>query len=397
VNIVFVCNEYPPLPHGGIGTFVQTVARALYRRGHRVTVVGSTETPREYSDGGVEVVTLRRNGLPYVGNLITRFKLHRWLSARARAGSIDVIEAPDYMGFLPFRVAGCTTVIRLHLSSTSIRRQAGTKISKGIALYERSTLAANPNWIAVSDYSLQLTSATFRLSPKCSARIYYPVPPCPAALPEVGGLPAEYVLYAGQLSLRKGALILAEAACNFMSGRPDLNLVYVGGGIAANGNRSIPDRVREIMGPELSKRVHFLGHLEREKVLACMARAKVFVLPSRLETLGIVFLEAMSCGTPVVCMKCPPGPEIVEDRVTGLLADPTSSREVGERINRLLDDPKLANELAANGKRMVAERFSLEECVDATQRFYEECIVAARLKSMNAPVTAARKHPGLTD
>jgi glycosyltransferase involved in cell wall biosynthesis len=378
VNIVFVCDEYPPRPHGGIGTFVQTVARALYGRGHHVTVVGSGEAPREYSDGGVEVVTLRRSGVRYVGNLLTRLKLRRWLSARVRAGRADVIEAPDYMGLLPFAVDGCPAVIRLHLSSTAICVQAGRKIPRGISLYERRTLAANPNWIAVSDYSLDLTRATFRLSPKRWARIYCPVPPCPPALPEVPGLPTHYVLYAGQLSSRKGALILAEAARNFMSGRPYLHLVYVGGGIAADGGRPIPDSVGEIVGPELSKRVHFLGHLEREKVLACMARAKVFTLPSRLETLGIVFLEAMTYGVPVVAMSCPPGPEIVEDGVTGLLADPTSPSEVGEKVSLLLDDPVLANELAANGKRMVTERFSLEKCVETTERFYEECIGAAR-------------------
>ena len=41
MKIVFVCNEYPPRPHGGIGTFVHTIARALLQKGHQVTVVGS--------------------------------------------------------------------------------------------------------------------------------------------------------------------------------------------------------------------------------------------------------------------------------------------------------------------------------------------------------------------
>lgn len=378
MRILFLCNEYPPRPHGGIGTFVQTIARGLYQRGHQVTVVGWAEANLEETDEGIRVVTLRRSNVRYLGNLISRLDLRRWLSARAKAGDVDVVEAPDYMGLLPFGVDGCPAVIRLHLSSTATCVHAGRRTPKGISLYERWTLANNRNWIAVSNYSLDLTRATFELSPERSALVYCPLPPSPLNLPEVPQSFTNYVLYAGQLSRRKGALVLAEAARDFLTHRPNLHLVYVGAGIAAEGNRPISEQIREIVGPKLAERVHFLGHLDRAKVLAWMARARVFALPSRLETFGIVFLEAMSCGVPVVCMKSPPGPEIVEDGVTGFLADPTSPKDVAEKISWLLDDPALASGLAANAQRMVVERFSVKKCVEATERFYEECIAAAR-------------------
>lgn len=374
MNIAFVCNEYPPRPHGGIGTFVQTIARALSERGHSVTVVGFGEAEQEYSDEGVHVITLQCSKLAYAGNLISRLRLFKWLSRRIKAGKIDLVEAPDYMGLLPFGVGGCPGVIRLHLSSTAICMKAGRKIPKGISFYERQTLRSNPNWVAVSSYSMDLTKTTFGISPKRSALIYCPLPPTPDHLPKPPLLPADYVLYAGQLSERKGALVLAEAARNFMSNRPELHLVYVGGGIAADGNQPISERIREIVGPALAQRVHFLGHLNREMTLTCMARARVFALPSRLETLGIVFLEAMACGVPVVCMSCPPGPEIVEDGVTGLLADPTSPHDVAAKISRVLDDRDLSGQLAANGRRAVPERFSVKKCVEETEQFYRECL-----------------------
>jgi glycosyltransferase involved in cell wall biosynthesis len=378
VNIIFVCDEYPPRPHGGIGTFVQTLARALCCKGHGVTVVCLGEADEESSDDGIVVAGLRRSRVRYVGNLISRLRLYRWLAARVKSGEVDVVEAPDYMGPLPFGLKGCPTVIRLHLSSTAICIKAGKKIPKGISFYERRTLSSNSNWIAVSRYSMDLTKDTFGVSPKRSAVVYYPLPPAPSLLPEAQSLPANYVLYAGQMSYRKGALVLAEAARDVMHDWPDLHLVYVGGGISADGGRPISEHIRETVGPALAERVHFLGHLERERVLACMARARVFALPSRLETLGIVFLEAMALGVPVVCMKCPPGPEIVQDGVNGLLADPTSPKDVADKIRRLLDDPILASRLGRNGRRMVNERFSVERCVQETERFYGECIEALR-------------------
>jgi glycosyltransferase involved in cell wall biosynthesis len=159
-----------------------------------------------------------------------------------------------------------------------------------------------------------------------------------------------------------------------MASHPDVHLVYVGGEIPQNGDRPMSVLIRETVGPELNGRVHVLGHLSREKVLACMIRAKVFAFPSCLEALPLVVLEAMKCGVPVVCTTYPPGPEIVEDGVNGLLADPTSPRDFSEKITRLLEDSALAHRLAVNARQTVIERFSLERCVNETERFYEQCL-----------------------
>jgi len=103
MKIVYVCNEYPPRHHGGIGTFVQDMARGMSQKGHDVTVVGLAEANHEYEDQGVQVVTLRANKTGYLGSLISRIGLHRCLSSRARSGKIDIIDAPEFGGFLPFR------------------------------------------------------------------------------------------------------------------------------------------------------------------------------------------------------------------------------------------------------------------------------------------------------
>lgn len=374
MRIVFICNEYPPRPHGGIGTFVKTIAHGLHKKGHQVTVVGLADESMEEADCGIRVITLRRNPTRYLGNVISRLQLRRWLSEEAAGGRIDVIEAPDYMGLLPFGVKGCPVVIRLHLTSTSICLQAGRKLPLGISLYERYTLKANPNWIAVSDHVFDLTKSTFGLSPKRSVMVYNPVPAIPSFLADMPKLPSHFVLYASQVSKRKGALVLAEAAREFMIRYPNLHLVYVGGEISTNGDRPISELIREAVGAEIARRVHFLGHLNREQVLTCMRRAKLLAFPSRLEALPLVVLEAMSCGLPVVYTKDPPGPEIVDDGTNGLLSDPGSPRDVCEKITRLLDDPELASRLATNAQRTVAERFSLQGCIEQTERFYEQCL-----------------------
>jgi glycosyltransferase involved in cell wall biosynthesis len=290
-----------------------------------------------------------------------------------KADGIDVVEAPDSEGLLPFGIDGCAVVIRLHNSHAVINRIIGEWAGRGISFYERRTVTVNPNWVAVSNHIMDLTRATFGVSPQRSATIYNPVLPPPPDLPKVQGLPANYVLFAGHVRRRKGAIVLAEAIRGVMIQRPDLHLVYAGG-IFNEAGRPISEHIRDILGPKLVERVHFLGHLDREKVLACMTSAKVFAFPSRLESFGLVVVEAMSCGAPVIFTKNPPGPEIVEDGFTGLLADPSSPKDLSEKIRFILDNPGLAKRLSENARKLVAERFSVEKCVEATERFYLECL-----------------------
>jgi glycosyltransferase involved in cell wall biosynthesis len=379
MKIAFICDEYPPRPHGGIGTFVYTIAHGMSQRGHDVTVVGVGEKSDRQRDQRIDVITLKKSNIRFLGNLISRLRLRSWIVRQARRRQLDIVEAPDYMGTLPFGVTGCTSVVRLNLSDTAISVQAGRRPSRGIFRYERQTLAANQNWIAVSQYIMDLTHATFGLSPNRTAIIYNPVPPLPADLPEMPDLPRSFVLYAGQVSKRKGALVLAEAACEFLRMHQDLHLVYAGGELPNQGDQSLSALIRETAGPELSQRIHMLGHRDRKEVLACMVRARVFAFPSQLEALPLVVLEAMNCGVPVVCTNQTSGPEMVTDGVNGLLADPTSARDFSEKISRLLDDPSLASRLAENAKQLIAKRFSLDQCIAQTEQFFERCMTESRL------------------
>lgn len=376
MKIVLLCNEYPPRPNAaGIGVTVQTLARGLSGRGHEVTVVGLGDAGEEHRDLAIRVVTLPGSKLPYLGGLISRVRLRKWLVAYVKAEQVDIVEAPDSLGLLPFGLNGCPVVIRLHLSFTAVSRVTEEKASRGVSLYERRTVTINRNWIPISDYVMNLTQSTFGVSPERSVKIYTPVPPSVPVLPEPPPLPAEFILYAGHVCRRKGADVLAKAVRDILAARPNLHLVYVGGLFNENGY-VISEVICEILGPELAPRVHFLGRLEREKVLACMARAKVFAFPSQIESLALVVLEAMSRGTPVVFTKFPPGPEVVEDGVTGLLADPTSPKDFGEKISRILDDPELAGRLGRTAQDRVAERFTVPGFIEATEQFYETCLKA---------------------
>ena len=378
MKIALICDRFPPRPHTGIGAFVQMLAHGLHQRGHRVLVAEIGDHYGETCDHGVPVFTLPRTGVRWAGNLITRLRLRNWLAARAREGAIDLVEVPDYPGFLPFAVPGCATVVRLHQSSTVSHRLAGLKVSAGVRFYEKRTLAANPSWIGVSSHILGLTQQAFGLLPEQYAVIHNGIAPLPEANLEPPCLPACFVLYAGQVSGRKGSLVLAEAAREFLPRHPDVHLVYAGGCLPEPGLPPIDRQIRETVGGSLSSRVHFLGQITREQILACMRRALVFVFPALIDCFPLVVLEAMSAGVPVVFTSNLPGPEMIENGVSGLLADPACPRVFAEKTSAILDNPRLAATLATYARKRVAERFSLEQCLQATEHFYEECLRRSR-------------------
>ena len=196
---------------------------------------------------------------------------------------------------------------------------------------EKRTLACHKNWIAVSKYILQTTLAEYNVKPARASIVYNPLPEPKKSAESPFRVPEDFVLTAGTVRDGKGAYVLAEAAVSFLAEHPGLHLVYIGDIVEENGLRS-DERIRRILGKPLADRVHFTGPIDHDSVLACMKRAKVFAFPSKLEAFGLVPVEAMSCGVPVVYSKLHAGPEIIDDGITGLLADPYDPNDVAEKV-----------------------------------------------------------------
>lgn len=105
------------------------------------------------------------------------------------------------------------------------------------------------------------------------------------------------------------------------------------------------------------------------------SRALVTVLPSQpgTELLGLVLLESMACGTPVICSRVGGMPEIVEEGVTGFLIPPNDPMALREKIQYVISHPKIAEQMGRAGRDVVLERFTwdhvVEQCLNAYREF----------------------------
>lgn len=175
------------------------------------------------------------------------------------------------------------------------------------------------------------------------------------------------ILFVGRLRHYKGVNVLIEAM-HSVTGAQAL-IVGVGPMEAAWRQQAVD--------AGMADRITFLGELTDAEVLALFHAADLFVLPStnRAETFGIVQIEAMACGLPVVCTELGTGTSYVnQHQVTGLVVPPNDAAALAAAISRLLAEPALRRSLGAAGRQRVEAQFSVAAMLRQTLAFYQEAL-----------------------
>lgn len=173
-----------------------------------------------------------------------------------------------------------------------------------------------------------------------------------------------YILFVGKLRYYKGLDYLIKAMQ-----RVKTKLLIIG-----TGNEE--DRLKELaIELGVQSRVAFLGNVPEKDLPSYYQKCSVFVLPSvcRSEAFGIVQLEAMACGKPVVSTKLDTGvPWVNQNGVTGFIVPSRNSQALADAVNRLLDDRMLMEKFGRNSRQRVEKEFSKELMLNRTAEVYEK-------------------------
>jgi phosphatidylinositol alpha-mannosyltransferase len=169
---------------------------------------------------------------------------------------------------------------------------------------------------------------------------------------------AFYLLFVGREEPRKGLQVLLEALPRVRERHPEVRLLVVG---TEGGGR-------------MEEGVTWLGRLPDRLLPAAYRTAEVMVAPSLgRESFGIILLEAMACGVPVVASDIPGYRSVVEDGVQGMLVPPGDPGKLAEALMRLVEDADLRQRLAEAG-RARAEEFSWDKLVVKVEEVYREAL-----------------------
>ncbi len=339
LRIAVVAPPWYPLPpdgYGGIEAMVYWLVEGLVGRGHDVTLIGAgaSGTSGAFRQTYAEAPTDRLGQpMPEVMHALVA-------SDHLDALDADVVHDHSFVGPLATRCRRAPTVVTAHGPVTGELAEYYRRIGRHTALVaiseaqraeERGVRWAGtvPNAIPVAEYPLEVDKD-------------------------------DYCLFLGRMNPEKAPDLAIRAAR--AAGR---RIVVAAKCSEPEERRYFEERVRPLLGPD----VEWFGEASTGQKKALLARAHCLVFPIRWEEpFGLVMIEAMACGTPVVALRAGSVPEVVVDGVTGWIRD--TPAELPGAINQVhLLDPKAC-------RKHVASRFGLPDMAAGYEAVYRRAIGA---------------------
>jgi glycosyltransferase involved in cell wall biosynthesis len=376
VAILELTQRYPPAI-GGVERHVERLTRGLSAAGARVEVA-TTDLVRDHpfartrprSEAGPR--TVRRHRVVRVVPAPQGLGLVApGMFADALRAQVDVLHAhafgyfPTWAGRAVQSLRGIPLVVTPHSDpggGSDLSRLYAHVVARG-SLFGADRIVAltrrEADWLT----GLGVPEERIRVIPNgVDLEEFADLPP------RTVGPHSPVVLFVGRLQARqKGLGTLIDAFARLPPGlRARLRLV----GDDWGGLHPLLARAREL---GVLDRLVATGPLPRSEVLRELASADLLVLPSLFEPFGIVLLEAMASGLPIVATRAGGIPEVVTDRESALLVPAQAPAELAGAMEAILDDPELARRLVTEGRRRV-ERFSWPRLLPQYVSLFRELI-----------------------
>ncbi|HPF57374.1 MAG TPA: glycogen synthase [Candidatus Competibacteraceae bacterium] len=404
MRILLTTNEYPPHVYGGAGVHVEYLSRELAKL---TTVEVRSFHDQTLDEGqlhvrGIKMDTTHFAGCPqsFVSPLKALSTCLAFVGQGIGAdleddGNAEIIHChtwyAHFSGILAKILYNIPMVITVH-SLEPLRPWKRDQLGHGYDLscwIEKSALETADAIIAVSRSTREDILRLFDVDPTRVVMIpngidteeYQPVH-APEVLNKHGIDPDRpYVLFVGRITRQKGLYYLLQAIPHL---DPKLQVVLCAGDADTLAmQREIEEIVEELQSHRAGI-VWIPEMLPRQETIALYSHATIFCCPSIYEPFGIINLEAMACGTPVVGSAVGGICEVVVDGETGLLVDPHLSvepphdpisparfeRGMAEAINRIANDPELCMQMGRAGRERVERHYSWRSIAQQTYDLY---------------------------
>lgn len=369
MKILIVTPHFYPAV-GGLESYVLSIVRGMQARGHDVVIVTSSD---EYQD--VTQDTFEGNTIYYLpvqmrlSNTPISLRWRRQLKEIFRSEAPDVINthAPvPFMADVATFAAGRIPVVATYHAGSLLK--GGGVIDLLLRAYERFVLPR----VFHRARRIAAVYPTFveRIVGKTSGKVTF----APPGIDTEFFTPADVkkttdLIFVGRIestSTWKGIDVLLEAVRLVEPYHRNISLNIVGQGDAVEYYQEMA----RYLG--IQKHINFTGLLRGEALLGALQASRVIVLPSKTEaeSFGMVLAEAGSSGMPAIGSRIGGIPNVIDEGVTGLLAEPSDPQSLANAIRAMLDDPDMQREYGAAARKRIAGRYSQKHLLDTMETIF---------------------------
>lgn len=396
-KICFISQDFTPHPHGGIGVWVSTLARQMAARGHEVTVItrARDEHPTVDFEDGVWVHRIAQRHMPerpYAAPETLPQIIYDWSASAyaevlqvALGRGIDGICAPiwDVEGIVAHCAGSIPVFLSLHTSyGLALPSKPLWNIEPGylekhvqpIIDAEKRLLREAPLVIAnsraiVNDmsacYNVELPMERVRLVPHgMPDKKDKDAEPTPANAQS----PTVKVLFVGRFEERKGIDVLLSVIPELLAQHEELQLCLA-------GDHTISNFWQDFRSAHASadwlNRVHCPGFVSQQELVALYRECTIFVAPSRYESFGLIYLEAMRFGKPCIGTTAGGIPEVVIHEDNGLLIPPGNAEALSAALSSLLQNPDQREIMGKRSRELFLERFTDIKMAEEMEKVFE--------------------------
>ena len=396
-TVVLVSRDFPPSHSGGIATFNKALGEALGEEGHQVHVITqSADINRVDLENGVwvhRVMTRETQRSPEAEELKIPQHIWNWSSTAlaevrriAAHRRVDVVEAPIWdcegIALLLARqwplVTSLQTTLHFWLESHPEVRSD----TPWMDAFGRPMLGLEKQLMLNSD-SIRSISAAIKREIEIAYRFEFEehkicIAPLGLSVNRArsNGSRIEkniVVLYVGRLEHRKGIDVLLNVIPTILQNAPDVSFRIIGDDslLGPSGKTYKQEFLDRHASQSLLSKVIFEGRVPEESMQEAYAGCDIFVAPSRFESFGLVFLEAMREGKPVIGCAAGGMPEIIAHGHNGLLVKPNDEESLKAAILRLIQSAPDRETMGQSGRTLFEKHFTAARMAEKSAHVYE--------------------------
>lgn len=390
MRIALLSQEFSENCNGGICKYTYDLCNGLAKCGHEVHIVTKSKNKYKFDDINIFIHNPSLQSIDFLNlpenmdisekNLAYSYSACSKLLEIIDKFDIQIVEAPlwDAEGFVFSLVKNVPFVVRIETPLFKVADIQGWEITEDLKLanwMEGETARRADKVIAISE-----NIATLIADHHGIAKGDMELCPLGIALPDKELLNKDMddkyfiILFVGRLEKRKGIDTLFKAMPSIIDAIPNSRFIIIGmdTNLAPDAG-SYKNYLLRNINKEYHSHISFLGYVDNSELTQYYKKCSVFVAPSLYESFGLIYLEAMSWGKPVIGCNVGGVTEIVENNKNGLIISSGDERMLAEAIIKL-NSKDLRDKLGECGRERVKYYFSLEQFIERSIQIYKELI-----------------------